>query len=302
MSIPIIQFLQLSKKFGRRDALLPLTLDIHEGEIFGLLGHNGAGKSTTLGAILGHIHPTSGDVLVLGQSAITNRSTALRHIGAIFENPAFYDYLSGYQNLKVLTAYSHPVPEQLLQETIELVGLTARIHDPVRFYSHGMRQRLALAQALLPRPRILILDEPTNGLDPIGIVKMRNLIQTLNQELKLTILLASHLLVEVEKLCDRVAILHQGKLLFQGQWQDVRPTDAEFQIQVSPLTVAQKVAEELGAKLHENRLTLPSASMAPQFVRECVTRQAEVHAFHPHPFTLEDFYLKHAAPPSTPES
>ena len=158
--------------------------------------------------------------MIAGVDVSLDRTRALSRLGAIFEAPAFYDYLSGWKNLQIFTAYSHPVAEAEMREAVALVRLTGQIDDCVRTYSHGMRQRLALAQALLPRPEVLILDEPTEGLDPEGIHEMRKLILELNRQHGITIILCSHLLTEVEQLCPRVAILQQGELVFCGPWRD----------------------------------------------------------------------------------
>lgn len=177
----MIKLDHLSKTFGSRCALEELSLEIPQGQIFGLLGHNGAGKSTTFGMILGQVHPTSGSAFIRGVSVQRNRLQALRGVGAIFETPAFYDYLSGWTNLCIFTAYTARLPKEQIMETVRFAGLEKRIHDPVRVYSHGMRQRLALAQALLPRPDLVLLDEPAEGLDPEGIHEMRHLILRLNR-------------------------------------------------------------------------------------------------------------------------
>jgi ABC-2 type transport system ATP-binding protein len=215
----MIQLENLQKRFGHRLAVENLNLEIPEGALYGLLGHNGAGKSTTIGMILGQVIPNRGRVLIGGRDVQRDRAGALSQVGAIFETPSFYGYLSGRRNLEIFCSYSPPVTRAQMDEVIELVRLTARIDDPVRVYSHGMRQRLALAQALLPRPRVLILDEPSEGLDPEGIYEMRELIQRLHREFQLTILICSHLLAEVELICPDVAIMRNGRLLFHGDWR-----------------------------------------------------------------------------------
>src|SRR5581483_2912295 len=200
----MIRLNNLSKNFRGRPALIDLSLEIARGEIFGLLGHNGAGKSTTFGLILGQLYPTAGEAFIRDISVQRDRMKALKGVGAIFETPGFYDYLSGWNNLRIFTSYSGQVKDAEITETVKFVGLENRIHDPVRVYSHGMRQRLALAQALLPRPDVVLLDEPAEGLDPEGIHEMRQLILQLNSEHGMTVLLSSHLLSEVEQLCDRI--------------------------------------------------------------------------------------------------
>jgi ABC-2 type transport system ATP-binding protein len=219
----MIRLENLQKRFGARVAVENLSLEIEAGALFGLLGHNGAGKSTTIGMMLGQVIPDAGRVLIGGHDVQRERARALAQVGAIFETPAFYGYLTGRRNLEIFCSYSPPVSARELEETIELVGLTARIGDPVAVYSHGMRQRLALAQSLLPRPRVLILDEPSEGLDPEGIYETRELIRRLHRELGLTILICSHLLAEVEQICPRVAIMRHGRLLFHGDWRTAEP-------------------------------------------------------------------------------
>jgi ABC-2 type transport system ATP-binding protein len=213
----------LQKRFGRRLAVEDLSLVIPEGALFGLLGHNGAGKSTTIGMMLGQVIPDRGRVLIDGHDVQRDRVRALDCVGAIFETPSFYGYLSGRRNLEIFCSYSRQVERKEMDEVIDLVRLGSRIDDPVRVYSHGMRQRLALAQALLPRPRALILDEPSEGLDPEGIYEMRELIRQLHRDFQLTILICSHLLAEVEQICPQVAIMRNGRLLFQGDWRGADP-------------------------------------------------------------------------------
>jgi ABC-2 type transport system ATP-binding protein len=215
----MIRLENLQKRFGRRVAVENLSLEIETGALFGLLGHNGAGKSTTIGMMLGQVIPDQGKVLIEGHDVQRERALALSHVGAIFETPSFYGYLSGRRNLEIFCSYSQPVSTREMNEVIELVRLGPRIDDPVQVYSHGMRQRLALAQALLPRPRALILDEPSEGLDPEGIYEMRELIRQLHRDFQLTILICSHLLAEVEQICPQVAIMRNGRLLFQGDWR-----------------------------------------------------------------------------------
>jgi ABC-2 type transport system ATP-binding protein len=219
----MIRLENLQKRFGRRVAVENLSLEIEEHALYGLLGHNGAGKSTTIGMMLGQVVPDAGRVLIDGHDVQRERAKALGQTGAIFETPSFYGYLSGWRNLEIFCSYGRPVSREEMARVVEIVRLGSRIHDPVQVYSHGMRQRLALAQALLPRPRVLILDEPSEGLDPEGIYEMRELIRQLHREFQLTILICSHLLAEVEQICPQVAIMRQGRLLFHGDWRAALP-------------------------------------------------------------------------------
>ena len=215
----MIHLENLQKRFGRRVAVENLSLQIEEGALYGLLGHNGAGKSTTIGMMLGQVVPDAGRVLLDGFDVQRDRDKALGRVGAIFETPSFYSYLSGWRNLEIFCSYGRSVSRKEMEEIVDIVRLGSRINDPVKVYSHGMRQRLALAQALLPRPRILILDEPSEGLDPEGIYEMREMIRQLHRDFQLTILICSHLLAEVELICPEVAIMRSGRLLFHGDWR-----------------------------------------------------------------------------------
>src|SRR6266481_1958349 len=190
----MISLRNVQKIFGEHRAVEDLNLQVPAGEIFGLLGHNGAGKSTAIGMMLGQVWPTEGDVRVCGFDVTNDRQRALQKVGAIFEAPVFYDYLSGWRNLEIFSHYTARTSKQRLQELIDWVGLTGRETSKVKTYSHGMRARLALAQALLPEPELLILDEPGDGLDPEGIHEMRLTIIRLQREMQLTILLSSHFL------------------------------------------------------------------------------------------------------------
>ena len=212
---------QLTKKYRQRIVVDRLSLWVEPGDVFGFLGQNGAGKSTTIRMILGLVRPTSGRVQLLGHDISRRRSAALRRVGAIIEAPAFYDNFSGRQNLLLLASMSGGANARAIDEVLELVGVRDRAADPVRVYSHGMRQRLGIAQALLPNPELIILDEPTDGLDPQGLAEVRDMIVNLRDERRLTIILSSHLLHEVEQICNRVAIIESGRLLYQGAVQEL---------------------------------------------------------------------------------
>ena len=238
MTQVVLQTEQLSKKYRRRVVVDRLTLTVERGDIFGFLGQNGAGKSTTIRMALGLVRPTSGRVSVLGHDMSRQPLRALKSVGAIIEAPAFYENFSGHQNLRMLAAMSGGAERQRIEMVLEIVGLRERAHDPVRVYSHGMRQRLGIAQALLPNPEFVILDEPTDGLDPQGLSEVRELIQRLRDELGLTVMLSSHLLHEVEQICNRVAIIEEGRLLYQGSVEDLIAKDNWIKLRVDRITEA----------------------------------------------------------------
>ncbi|MGB8166102.1 MAG: ABC transporter ATP-binding protein [Chthoniobacteraceae bacterium] len=281
---------RLTKSFRGKMALENLTLAVPSGEIFGLLGHNGAGKSTTFGLLLGQVHPDRGEAFIRGVSVQRDRRRALQGVGAIFETPGFYDYLSGRENLAIFTSFSGRLKAEQIAEVVALVGLTERIRDRVGAYSHGMRQRLALAQALLPQPELILLDEPMDGLDPQGMHEMRDLIRRLSRDRGITVLLASHLLAEVEQLCDRVAILHAGRLVFQGAWAGVE--SARFRIRVDDWEKARPILTQLGAQVIEPQLVALAPPLESAAVIEALVRGGlRVHTVEPVRRTLEEFYL-----------
>lgn len=205
----------LTKRFGRFAAVQDLTLEVREGDIYGFLGLNGAGKTTTLRMMLRLIRPTAGRVAIFGKDVRNDFIEIMRRVGALVELPAAYPYLSAAANLEILRTVSGGIPRSRIEEVLDLVGLRDRMHDKVRTYSQGMRQRLGIAMALLGRPRLVLLDEPTNGLDPHGIHHIRRVIREMNRREGVTFLISSHLLHEVEITCNRVGILKEGRLLLE---------------------------------------------------------------------------------------
>ncbi len=213
----ILQVTDLTKTFGKLTAVDRLSFTIEKGHVYGLLGPNGSGKSTTLGMILNVVNKTAGDFKWFEGTLTTQE--ALKRIGAIIERPNFYPYMTAWQNLNLVCKIKE-IPNQTIDEKLEIVGLSDRKHDKFKTYSLGMKQRLAIASSLLNNPEMLILDEPTNGLDPKGIHEIRKIIKTIADQ-GTTIILASHLLDEVEKVCDQVIILQKGKKIFEGKVSDI---------------------------------------------------------------------------------
>jgi ABC-2 type transport system ATP-binding protein len=296
------------KYFGARPAIVNLTLEVPAGEIFGLLGHNGAGKSTAIGMMLGQVWPSAGAVRLFGFDINRQRRQALQKVGALFETPAFYEYLSGWRNLEILAHYTAPTEPRRLREVIDWVGLTGREQTKVKTYSHGMRARLALAQALLPRPELLILDEPSDGLDPEGIHEMRQTILRLRQELGLTILLSSHLLNEVEWLCTRIAVLNQGRTVFEGPLAEAKRRGTWLRLRAGDFVQAAKILREaqLIAEERDSSLIAPAPGItSDRIVRRLVEAVMAVYEIAPLEDTLEHFYLalmsaQRGGPPATP--
>jgi ABC-type multidrug transport system ATPase subunit len=213
---PILETKSLGKRYGSKWAVRQLNLVVYPGDVFGFLGPNGAGKSTTLRMILSLIRPSTGEVQLFGRSLRSDRSQALRQVGGIVERPDFYNYLSAVRNLEIVGALYGGIPAKRISEVLELVGLGDRGRDSVKTYSHGMKQRLGIAQALLSDPTLVVLDEPTSGLDPQGMKDIRELIIHLARDKGKTIVLSSHLLSEIELVATRMAIINRGELKVQG--------------------------------------------------------------------------------------
>lgn len=240
----------LTKRYGSKiTAVDKLDLNVRPGEVYGFLGPNGAGKTTTLRMLLGLIKPTSGTATVLGEAP--GASEGLARVGALVESPAFYPYLSGRDNLKVMASYSG-VKRQRIKEVLDQVELSGRAKDKFRKYSLGMKQRLGVAAALLKDPDLLILDEPTNGLDPKGMADMRTLIKELGRGER-TVLLSSHLLGEVEQICDRVGVINNGKLVAEGTVAELRGGTGIL-VRAEPVEEAVKIARRL-AGVEEVKVT-----------------------------------------------
>ena len=214
----IIQVHHLSKQFNQTKAVNNLSFTVHEGDVYGFLGQNGAGKSTTIRMLLTLIQPSSGEIEIFGKKLNTHRSEILRQVGAVIEKPDLYKYLSAYHNLSIFAKMSGiKVTRTLLMDQLKMVGLEERAHDKVRTFSQGMKQRLGIAVALVHNPRLIILDEPTNGLDPQGIADIRNLILTLSKEMGKTVLISSHLLSEIELIASRMIIINKGEKVIEGK-------------------------------------------------------------------------------------
>ena len=251
----------LAKSYGRRMAVKSLDLTVGSGEIFGFLGPNGAGKTTTIRMALGLVRPTAGSVEVLGQDVARHRSRVLPRVGALVESPALYPYLSGRDNLKAIGDVLGGVPPGRIDAVLETVGLAGRQRDRVKSYSLGMKQRLGLAVALLNDPDLLILDEPANGLDPAGVVEMRDLLRGLAAQGK-TIFISSHVLSEVQQICSRVAIINLGELVKVATVDELLASHGEFRVSVddAPAVVELIRRQEWGvaARLEEGAIVCAS--------------------------------------------
>lgn len=235
MNNPAIELRGLVKQYGKHTAVNNLNLTVEAGSIYGLLGPNGAGKSTTIRMVLSLIKPTAGNISIMGQPLPQQRRQVMRNVGCIIEKPDFYQYLSARRNLELFARMSMMHPDaKKIKDIFELVGLSGREEDAVRTYSHGMKQRLGLAQALIHNPQLVILDEPTTGLDPQGIIDLRNLILRLKNEMGKTVVLSSHILSEIELIADSMAIITKGKAVVQGKVSNLL-SDDDLMVYIEPV-------------------------------------------------------------------
>ncbi len=268
----VIEVRGLTKKYKDITAVNNLNLNVYEGDVFGFLGPNGAGKSTTIRMLLTLIKPTDGDIKIFGKPLNQYREEILKNVGAIVEKPDFYLYLSAYKNLEILGKLSGAdASKKHIMELLELVGLEKRYNSKVKTFSHGMKQRLGIAQALLHNPKLIILDEPTTGLDPQGIKEIRDLIIMLSKEQKKTILLSSHILKEVEIIANRMIIINKGTTQIEGYVKDLLSTDAlttEFEVDDVNRTVDIINSSDLEVKIKNIINNVVFLDMQPENIGE----------------------------------
>jgi ABC-type multidrug transport system ATPase subunit len=247
----VLQTDQLIKRFGSVQALDGLSIQVHKGEVYGFLGPNGAGKTTAIGIMLGLLHATSGQVELLHERVTPSRTSVLQHVGSLYSSPGFIPYLTGRDNLRLLAQLHPGVAEDRIDAVLKIAGITNAAGRKVKGYSSGMKQRLAIAAALLHEPQILILDEPTNGLDPAGMREVRLLLRSL-ADAGTTVFLSSHLLHEVEQICDRVAVLHYGKIVAEGAVVELRGDRTVVRVRVPSAEQATQVLRPWAKSVKRN--------------------------------------------------
>jgi ABC-2 type transport system ATP-binding protein len=289
---PLIETSGLGKSYGSITAVRDLNVSVRRGEVYGFLGPNGAGKTTTLRMLLGLVKPSSGTAKVLGEKP--GSPLGLQGVGALVESPAFYPYLSGRDNLRIMARYCGASPQRVA-EVLGQVELAGRAKDKFKKYSLGMKQRLGVAAALLKDPELLILDEPTNGLDPKGMADMRAIIRRVGHGER-TVLLSSHLLGEVEQVCDRVGVIHKGELLIEGTVDELRGHTGIL-VKVEPIEEARKIAISLagvrGAHIEVGMLVLDTdPNRAAEINARLVSEGLRVSELRPVERSLEDAFLE----------
>ncbi|MCY8236826.1 ABC transporter ATP-binding protein [Bacillus inaquosorum] len=290
----VLELKNVTKNIRGRTIIDHLSFTIREGEVFGFLGPNGAGKTTTIRMMVGLMKLSQGDVFICGQSIKKDYAKAIKHIGAIVENPELYKFLSGYKNLQQYARMVKGVTKEKIDEVVELVGLTDRIHDKVKTYSLGMRQRLGLAQCLLHDPKVLILDEPTNGLDPAGIREIRDHLKKLTREKGMAVIVSSHLLSEMELMCDRIAILQKGKLIdIQNVKDEITDEKDTYFFHVEQPNEAASVLKEYDLVSKTNGVEVKlSKDEVPAAIELLVMQQIRIYEVKAVTKSLEDRFLE----------
>ncbi|UYO20229.1 ABC transporter ATP-binding protein [Bacillus sp. 41-22] len=294
----ILSVRDLKKVIGKKTLVEDISFDVKQGEVFGFLGPNGAGKTTTIRMLVGLIKATEGTISIGGYSIKENFREAMRQIGSIVENPELYTYLTGWENLKQFARMLGDISDERIIEIAKMVHLDERIHDKVKTYSLGMKQRLGIAQALLGNPKLLILDEPTNGLDPAGIRELREFIHKLVKEENMSVFISSHLLSEVQLICDRVAIIHKGKMITVAPIEELIKTASDrVEWVVTPISKAKDMldaAEEIEEVSVEDDRLLCRMDVASINVwnKHFVENGIDVHSVKELVFTLEDLFIE----------
>lgn len=294
---PVLELKRINKKIKKREIVTDLNLQVNTGEVVGFLGPNGAGKTTTIRMITGLIRPTSGDIYICGHHVLKDRTRAMAQLGTIVENPEMYKFLSGRQNLMQFARLAGNVSEKRISEVTDLVGLTSRIDDKVRTYSLGMRQRLGLAQALLHRPRLLVLDEPTNGMDPQSMRELRRLIKKLAMEEGISVFISSHLLAEIQQVCDRVAIINKGCILRVESLAKLTEESRQKLIVVvndpgKAVSLCEKLTYCYGVALEDRHILIQmDPGQTPDLVREFIGAGIDIYEITGRKLALEDSFI-----------
>lgn len=295
---PILTVRNLSKVIGKRTIVDDLSFEVRPKEVFGFLGPNGAGKTTTIRMLVGLIRPTTGRITIGGHDIQKDFEKAVRSIGCIVETPDLYRFMSGRENLEHFARMIGRVDNEEIERLAALVHLDHRLEDKVRTYSLGMRQRLGIAIALLGSPRLLILDEPANGLDPAGMREMRHLIRRLVDDQEVAIFISSHLLAEVEQVCDRVAIIHRGELMRIGPVRDLVTSQQALELRVDDPDRAATIALDLGFEPRLNDQTMivqTDHEQSAHLIETLVRERIRIYSASPLLPTLEELFLEATA-------
>lgn len=304
----IIEVTSLSKQFKDIHAVNDLSFTVNEGDVYGFLGQNGAGKSTTIRMLLTLIAPTGGSIKIFGKELVHNRSEILKNIGAVIEKPDLYKYLSAYENLSIFAKMSGmKVSKKLIMDQLQMVGLQERATSKVKTFSQGMKQRLGIAVALVHNPALIILDEPTNGLDPQGIADMRSLILRLSKEMGKTVVVSSHLLSEIELIANRMIVIHKGKKMVEGKVAELLdPAKSLIQVNTTNNEAAKikLLASKWASSLKENTQLLQlkmHKEDVPELVKALSEMDIKILSINP-TNSLEQYFLSLTTQPGHVEA
>ena len=283
----------LHKNFGKKEILKDVSLELEKGDILGFIGPNGAGKTTTIKLILGLQSITSGTVKINGYDITSNFTNAIRNVGAIVENPDLYMYLTGYENLKLIANLYKGVGKERIDEVVKLVKLENRINDKVSRYSLGMRQRLGIAQAILHKPNLLILDEPTNGLDPEGIKEIRELLKDLAEIEEMAVLISSHNLLELETFCNKICIIKNGKVMETNKIEDVKNiAKSGYIFEIDNTEMIDKMFKNVTIVNRNMFKIAVDRDEVPSVIKKLVENDIKIYAVNENKISLEDAFLK----------
>lgn len=307
--LPVLSVNNLTKVYGAKKVVDSLNLSLFPGQIYGFVGPNGAGKSTTIKMITGLVPPTDGNIRICGYSIEKNYKRAIQNVGAVVETPQLYSYLSGLKNLQIMAKFYGKKSANRINEIVKLVGMENRIKDKFGTYSLGMKQRLGIAQALLNKPKLLILDEPTNGLDPNGIIEIRNVLRALAEKEKMAIIISSHNLAELELICDSIGIIHNGKMIEQKSMRDIKQlVESNQRVQLLcnyPHYSALMLKDEYGitnAKIVGNSVIVPLRERdLATVISFLMGKKIKIYGINKMEKSLEELYLEilHSNRPSS---
>ncbi|WP_342515167.1 ABC transporter ATP-binding protein [Sporosarcina sp. FSL K6-1522] len=290
---PVVELKNLSKTIGKKKIIDNLNLALYPGQITGFLGPNGAGKTTTIRMMVGLMKPSGGDVVIDGVSLADDFEGGLSKVGVIVENPEMYKFMSGYKNLVHFARMHEGVTKDRIDEVVNQVGMQKRIHEKVSTYSLGMRQRLGLAQALLHRPKFLILDEPTNGLDPAGIREFRTYLRSIAEKEGVSVFVSSHMLSEIELMCDRIAVIQNGKLIDMREMSEAQASF--YYVEASPMDAAKRLLSAEGFTVEAYKdgwIINAEKAQIPVLVGQMAEQKLQLFAIQPYRKTLEDQFLE----------
>lgn len=287
----VLKIKNLTKVYNKKRVVDGLTLNVEAGQIYGFLGPNGAGKTTTIKMITGLIKKDAGDIVINGIDAVKNHDVAMNYVGAIVEVPSFYEYMSGMENLKLYARLRNIKKEQILK-IVKLVKLENKINEKVKKYSLGMKQRLGLAVSLLHSPKLLILDEPTNGLDPEGIRELRELLKKIAHEDNVAVFVSSHLLSEMQLMCDKVAIINNGKIVKVESMDSIKNESNIYEFNVSDIDMAQKYIGKIAkCEKKQNKLIVFYDGKISDILKLLIENEIEVVSFEKKENMLEEKFL-----------